>query len=345
MTEQVKIAIENYLNRKGLLNVILSFISRNHSQYKIKLHSETKSEILLFINNEYRLRKDHFEQLKYIQQYLLSLGLNSTMISSKRVFHPFRFWNYQKQFDYIFQLITQTNHFKKVIVFCDSVPLQTYIVDQFNNLGVETFSLQHGFYAEDNSDVFKKVYQASNAKNFFVWDNRTLKYMKKYNSDRKYIKTGPHYKSDFKPKVRPKAKSKIAIYSCGKDQIKENIYLSKLYIELQSQSISCILIAHPKINLFEKMNFYFKYKVWMSSNSNKKYSYTNSLILNSSVYLELEELGENYFILNEHYLKNITPTPEDYFSSKKDESSSILKPFQNPDNALKTIIKTLTHDF
>lgn len=344
MTEHINIAIDNYLNRKGLLNFIISLMYRSHSKYRIKLHSEKQGEILLFINNEYRIRKDHFEQLKYIQQHLFSLGIDSTMISAKRVFRPFRFWDYQKQFEHIFKLVKQTNHFKKVVVFCDSVPLQTYIVDQFNKLGVETFSLQHGFYAEDSNKVFRNVYRSSNSKNFFVWDERTLKFMTKHNPTRNYVKVGPHF---YKNHVdRNKSFSdRIAIYGCGKDQSSENTYLCKIYNLLHFTGYKPIFIAHPKFNVIDRLNFYFKSKIWISKNKFKNKSYKFSFVLNSSVFLELQSNNENYFLLNTNYSINEIPDLHRIIESNQihDPINQTLKPFLNPKDSLELITKHLTN--
>ena len=44
---------------------------------------------------------------------------------------------------------------KKVIVFCDTSPLQNFICDYYNKKNVDTYSFQHGFYIEDHNEFLK----------------------------------------------------------------------------------------------------------------------------------------------------------------------------------------------
>ena len=82
----------------------------------------------------------------------------------------------------------------------------------------------------------------------------------------------------------------------------------------------------------------------MSNNSKKSFSYLNSLILNSTVYLELENRGENYFILNNYFLKKCMPDFNDIINKKNGGNNGILRPFYDPVKSLHKILNTLIND-
>ena len=339
--EKLDISINNFLLSKGLLGYFKNIVYKKFSKYKLTYHGSRNSEILLFINNEFILRKDHFEQIWSIKNKLLELGYESLLITAKRRLSINKSDSLIDQFDKVYTDLN--NPYKKVLVFCDSVPLQNYIINRFNVLDINTYSLQHGFYLEDSHKVFLKVYQSSNSQNFFVWDDRTLKNLKKHNLNRNYIKVGPHHKKHFKPTKYKKPVEKVAIFGCGKDQKFENIYLSKTYKSLLSKGCDVVFIGHPKFSLIDRIKFYFLNKVWVSRNKAKSKSYKLSLILNSSVFLELQENDNPYFMLNKHFLENRLPTNEELFKSNVAQDE-LLKPFLKKEESLDLIIKNLTND-
>ena len=85
------------------------------------------------------------------------------------------------------------------------------------DISINSFLFSSGFYLEDSLKVFFNVYRYSNSNNFFVWDDRTLKNMKKYNLNRNYIKEGPHHKQQSKNKDKTIV-NKVVTFGCGKDQ-------------------------------------------------------------------------------------------------------------------------------
>ena len=340
MDEKLNISINNFLLSKGPLGYFKNTLYKKFSKYKLTYKGNVNSEILLFINNEFFLRKDHFEQISTVKNKLLEQGYESLLITAERKLSFNTSNSVVDQFEKVFKDINRS--YKKVLVFCDSVPLQNYIVEKFNRLNIDTYSLQHGFYLEDSHKVFFNVYRSSNSNNFFVWDDRTLKNMKKHNLNRNYIKVGPHHKQHSKDKNKI-ITDKVAIFGCGRDQENQNKYLAKLYKFLLSNGYNPIFIGHPKINLIDRIKFYFLNKVWIHKNKAKSKSYKLSLVLNSSVFLELEENGDNFLLLNSHFEKKILPTIKELFEYKIPQYK-LLTPFYKKNEALQLIIKNLVND-
>ena len=339
MDKKLKISIDNYLNPKGFLGFFQRILYK-FSKYKYSVKGDEGSNILILINNEFIQRKDHYKQVELIYDSLKSSGEKVKFVSARRVLSLSYKNSFLKQFENFYLDID--GDFKKVLVFCDSVPLQNFIVNKFNQRKVDTYSLQHGFYAEDNNKVFLNVYKSSNSKFFFVWDERTLKYMKKHNPDRNYISVGPHHSNKLKNKNKFLT-NRIAIYGCGKDQKSENIYLCKIFKMLTSNGLDCVFIGHPKFNLIDRIIFFILNNVWVNQNKEKNYFYKLSIVLNSSVYLELEDNKEPYFIVNNHFQQKILPKSNELFEKKKMQFN-LLKPFHGKEESLKIIIKNLTND-
>jgi hypothetical protein len=343
--DKLEIAINNYLRPKGVIGWVQKFLYKN-SKYSISIKGSLNSDVLLFINNEFNLRKDHYRQLEEIYTNLNKAGVKATLISAKRVLVPTINTSYKDQFENVFNEIGIK--FKKVLVFCDSVPLQNFLVAQFNDLNITTYSLQHGFYIEDSNEVFLNVYRSSNAKNFFVWDKRTLKFMKKYNSSRNYILSGPYAKINFESSgLKINDKYQVAIFGCGKDQKHQNKYLSDLFLKFKEFGYNPILISHPKLNVIERIILSFKNKTSFKSNKYKNYKYKLALVLNSAVSIELSQNRQPYIVLNSFFNTNTFPdinlimNINDNFT---DTSLNDLSPFLDKQNSLKTIIKEIKND-
>lgn len=340
MDEKLNISIDNYLNPKGFLGYFQRILYK-FSKYKYYVKGDEGSNILILINNEFIQRNDHYKQAEVIFDALISSGEKVKFVSARRVLSLSYNNSFQKQFENVYLEID--DDFEKVLVFCDSVPLQNFIVNKFNQRKVQTYSLQHGFYAEDNNKVFLDVYKSSNSKNFFVWDERTLKYMRKHNPLRNYIKVGPHHSNNLKNKNKPLV-NRIAIYGCGKDQKSENIYLCKIFNMLSSNGHDPIFIGHPKFSVIDRIIFFILNNVWVNQNKEKYHFYKLSIVLNSTVYLELENNNEPYFIINDHFQKKILPSLNELFEQKKLETN-FLKPFLTKEKSIKLIIKNLVNDF
>lgn len=342
---KLEFSIENYLNPKGLLGAIYKTLYI-FSEYSISIKGSLTSDVLLFINNEFILRKDHYYQLEEIYNNLIKDGVKVTLISAKRVLVPNINTTHENQFEKVFNKIG--TKFKKVIVFCDSVPLQNFLVTKFNDLNIPTFSLQHGFYIEDSNEVFLNVYNSSNAQNFFVWDKRTLKFMKKYNPNRNYILSGPHAKNNFNKEVlKINDKYQVAIFGCGKDQKHQNKYLSDLFLKFKKFGYNPVLISHPKINVIERIILSLKNKIPFKSNKYKNYKYKLALVLNSAVSIELSQNGQSYVVLNNFFNTNTFPDINLMMNSSDnfiDKSLKELSPFLNKKNSLETIIKEIKND-
>ncbi|WP_299061919.1 hypothetical protein [uncultured Polaribacter sp.] len=336
--DKLNISIKNYLNPKGLRGFFLK-IFYFFSDYTISVRGSLGSGVLLFINNEFSLRKDHYKQLERVYLSLLERGVDVVFVSATRRLTFFGKFNFKKQFEKVFLKIG--SNYEKVLVFCDSVPLQNFLVSKYNTNKVPTYSLQHGFYIEDSNEVFLNVYKSSNAKNFFVWDKRTLQYMKKHNFDRNYILVGPHLEKEYSSNsISVKSKYQIAIYGCGKDQNEENDYLKKVYFFLKSKDIKTVIIPHPKWTIFDKIFFYFKNNIWLKSNKLKHCSFDLSLVLNSTVFNELKVRGEKYKILNSYFKSGIIPSVEQMFDADN-ERMDVLSPFSDVKESLSIIINSL----
>lgn len=342
---KLEISIENYLNPKGFLGLIYKILYV-FSEYSISIKGSLNSDVLLFINNEFNLRKDHYHQLEEIYTNLNKGGVKAVLISAKRVIVPTISTSYEKQFENVFNEIG--TKFKKVIVFCDSVPLQNFLVTQFNDLNITTYSLQHGFYIEDSNEVFLNVYRSSNAKNFFVWDKRTLKFMNKYNSNRNYILSGPHAKNNFDSgDLKINDKYQVAIFGCGKDQKHQNKYLSDLFLKFKECGYNPVLISHPKLNVIERIILSLKNKTPFKSNKYKNYKYKLALVLNSAVSIELSQNSQPYVVLNSFFNTNTFPDVNLIMNSNDDfidKSLNDLSPFLDKKNSLETIIKEIKND-
>ena len=338
--KKLDISINSFLLSSGFLGYFKNTLYKKFSNYKLTYEGNVNSEILLFINNEFFLRKDHLEQISAVKSELLEQGYDCLLITAERKLSFNKSNSVVDQFNKVYKDIHRS--YKKVLVFCDTIPLQNYIVEKYNRLNIDTYSLQHGFYLEDSHEVFLNVYRCSNSNNFFVWDDRTLRNMKKHNSNRNYIKVGPHHKQHFKNKDKTIV-DKVAIFGCGKDQEDQNKYLAKLYKFLSSNGYRPIFIGHPKVNLIDSIKFYFLTKVWIHKNKAKSKSYKLSLVLNSSVFLELEENGDNFLLLNFHFQKKILPTIKELFEYKIPQNK-LLIPFYEKKEALLLIIQNLAND-
>jgi len=190
-----------------------------------------------------------------------------------------------------------------------------------------------------------------NAKNFFVWDKRTLKYMKKHNEgrNRSFIKAGPLSRKLY---THSKIESKnnndiqsIAIYGCGKDQVEQNEYLVDLYKYLKMHSkLEVVFISHPIFKIFFRLRQSFKYKIFFEDNQKKYGQYDLHLVLNSGVWLELEEHGKRYYLLNNDFDKklSLSQTSINCFKKHTALNKNELQPFFKNMDVVKIIQQEIT---
>jgi len=334
------------------------------TKYQIDENYKNSNDIIFIINHERVYREDHIKQFKYIYDNINNaLGYKTTYFEIKRVFN----WNFPrviksivKNRNFFYIINSQMNdvfvkihdsQIKKVVVFCDTVPLQNYICECYKDSNVETYSLQHGFYISDDNKSFELVYRSSNAKNFFVWDKRTLKFMKKHNEgrNRNFIKAGPLSRKLY---THSKIESKnnndiqsIAIYGCGKDQVEQNEYLVDLYKYLKMHSkLEVVFISHPIFKIFFRLRQSFKYKIFFEDNQKKYGQYDLHLVLNSGVWLELEEQGKRYYLLNNDFDKKLSLSQASINCFKKQAAlnKNELQPFFKNMDVVKIIQQEIT---
>jgi len=318
--------------KKNKLSSFLSVVYLSLTKYKITTKILNGTENIFIINWEKIIRDTHRKQFRYLyEKFYNEYNKSSSYYEIKRVFNwnifecifnlsRYRRINYHinNQMKYIINDINH-NNIRNIIVFCDTVPLQNYICEYYNHFSdVNTYTLQHGFYISDTNYIFKTVYKSSNAKFFFGWDNNTIGYMKKYDTKekRKFIKAGPFFVEEINNNIKfekDKPINSIAIYGCGRDQVEQNIYLLSLAKYLKRNNFKVKYICHPILSFSYKIYMGLKFKIYLYNNKYKYFEYDISLVLNSSVWLELEQKNQKYYILNNE------------FEGKKDFHSTMLK--------------------
>jgi len=319
LPESTKIAISNIISHKSGCNKILACLYICFSKYIIVESSRTSNaNIKIFINFDYLTREDHLKLLKEIRDRLdLDYDAKTDFFHVKRslsfdVFAGFmnliRCANLFNIFARQMRDITNkiySDKYEKVLVFCDSVPLQNYLCSIYNSKNVATYTLQHGFYVDDENSVFRGVYQSSNALNFFVWDKRTLKYLEKFGvgKKRRYIECGPIFGSaNIRSDNKEERIREIAIYGCGKDQVEQNKYLFLILKHMQRRyDLNVEFVSHPRFNFFDRVIWSCKNRIKLHPNMRKKKDYDLHLVLNSSVWLELSARDCKFYILNRSF--------------------------------------------
>lgn len=237
---------------------------------------------------------------------------------------------------------------KKVIVFCDTTPLQNYIVEHCHQHNIDTLSLQHGFYPLAVNNYWRKVYLASNARTFAAWDWQTVEFMNKFSRSRKrnFIEAGPILlEQNSGIGANESSYFEIAVYSAGVDQAEINAYLVDLikYIKGNEENIKITFVCHPYFGFFDRLVSSLRTGVQFESNKKKNGPYDCHLVLNSSVWLELEQKNFNYIRLDSFFV-NQTPFAEILdkiqrrdFKSEQDVTDNLRLPFCNSDEALSRV--------
>jgi hypothetical protein len=291
------------------------------TKYKLKenIHSK-RSEILFFNSYEKVFRKDHYLIFKKLYDKV-SKENNSSKLEYKRGIN-FLFLeiliNLFKSKGNILKLIeiqmikvVREINFKNIefiVVFCDTSPLQNYIVNFAINKGIKTMSLQHGFYPDIDNFYWNRIYMASNSDYFGAWDQKTINlFNNKSSIKRKYLKVGPISINEKQTNKNKNSSIKtIAIYSVGKDQQDVNRYLVSLYKYFKKNTgLNIIFISHPRFNFIDRFAYSLKNGIFFRDNSLKKRKYDYHFVLNSSVWLELELNNESFLRLDDFYLKKV----------------------------------------
>lgn len=345
--KRTKLAMSVYLEGTKIRK-ILSCIYLNITQYKlVSNEGSVRAEYLFIISHEKIVREDHLKVFTKIFNHVIDKQKGDCLkLEYKRVFGFSLGRLYKSKFNLHNLLKEQMNEIvkdinfqglKKVIVFCDTSPLQNYIVEYCYNHDVETLGMQHGFYPIPNNDYWRRVYLASNAHTFAAWDNQTLGFMNQYSRGRKrdFLQVGPiniNEKKINKNNAELSVLKKIAIYGAGIDQIEINNYLVDLSKYIKNNSdLEVTFICHPYFKLIDRIKHTIKTGVSHESNKRKHDNYDCHIVLNSSVWLELEQKNLRYIRLDTVYLNQI-PLVE---VLKKIYNSNSLSDIDNNDNSLK----------
>ncbi|WP_044418059.1 hypothetical protein [Halarcobacter anaerophilus] len=363
LPKSTKLALSSYLSGSRIKK-ILKYIYLSFSKYKlVKKDGTFDSEYLFFISHEKILREDHLKIFESVfQSYKKYSNEQCCKLEYKRVFSfslsklikaKFRLYKLLEiQMEEVINSIDFTN-IKNLIVFCDTTPLQNYIVEYCHKKNIRTLGLQHGFYPSPlNSKYWRRIYLASNSDIFVAWDKQTIDYMSLYskNRKRKFIKAGPiTFNIEKNNTTNTEKVKKISIYSAGIDQKEINNYLVKLtkYIK-ENSKINVTFICHPYFNFYNRVINSIKTGIKFEKNSKKNDNYDCHLILNSSVWLELEQKQCRFIRLDTMYYEKddlstiLEKILDKKFNSSNLNDSNLRIPFCNSDETINKINKFLS---
>jgi hypothetical protein len=175
--------------------------------------------------------------------------------------------------------------------------------------------------------------------------------MSLYSKDetRKFIKAGPiTFDIDKNNSISNKV-DKIAIYSAGIDQMEINVYLIKLikYIK-ENSKIDVTFICHPYFSFYNRVISTITTGVKFEKNSKKNNNYDCHLILNSSVWLELEQKKCRFIRLDAMYYEKenfsiiLEKILDKNFNSSNKNDSNLRVPFCDGKETILKINKFLS---
>lgn len=195
--EDIKIGTAFYLdiydlNSNNVLKNILKII-KECMITKYRLSAYTENSLLFFFSSEYGFRKEHknsFDLVASIFQNKTVCEYNNLEVAFGLRYLIYSFiWIYQmrkrglslKEKTYIIpRLIEATKlinkfkkynyHFSGLIDFCDAHPVDSILVQYFNNKNLITATLQHGSY----SSLYPDVLLASNSQFLLCYGNFTV---------------------------------------------------------------------------------------------------------------------------------------------------------------------------
>lgn len=348
---------------------LLAYAYLYFSKYKLvntDKASLSKCKYLFIISHERLIRNDHlsvFEQvfneseklkpkevLKLEYKRVLSLTFSNFLL----LFNKSDVYDLLKcQMDEVLEGIN-FSAVKNLTVFCDTSPLQNYIVEYCNKIDIQTISMQHGFYPLANNDYWRKVYLASNAATLAVWDQQTMDCMIKYSTlkrKRFFLKVGPISSGNRlkKNSLNRNRLERIAVFSCGIDQKEANAYLVSLVKFIKDNSnLKVFFICHPFFNVINRVNYTLKTGIVHYHNRLKCNNYDCHLVLNSSIWLELEQENLKYIRLDEFYaiqedFKKVLEYIYSYQYMNNVKDDTLRKPFYGSEQALKVISSYITN--
>ncbi len=327
LPELTRLVVDRYIGN-GFLRKFVSTIYLIFTEYVASDSKINQSENLFLISFERVVREDHLKMFNYLHVELskyikidyfefnrkLNFSFNRIIKNIIICYESGLYSLLKNQMDYVYDSYELYNY-KKAMVFCDVNPLMNYVCELLNRSSVKTYTLQHGFYASPENPIFRNVYQCTNASNFFVWDLDTKKWLTDFSRDRKQrlIHSGPldyvkkkDTNQDFNDKIS--SFKKIAIYSSGKDQVEKNRYLVGLFKHLTKSDLfknsKIAFICHPLFNIKDRFLNSKRYGIKFCPNYFKNRDYDLSIVLESSVWLELQARGDNFFILDDLYKKH-----------------------------------------
>lgn len=333
---RTKIIFHKMLLGKVRLVKYLSIIYFKLSQYELiykECHNESK---VLFIHSEEHISREDF--LIFCKSILRKSSKNKEIdffylkrkISVKSLVKFLKNQNSLKS-----QLENALNSFEKkykvLIVHCDTVLLQNYIVHRMNDEDIRTISLQHGNYADINNDVFRLVYRSSVAKSILCWDDNHKYYFEKFHDkNSKIVSFGSYVMPIRKSHNKQHSKKKIGVFFNGPDRIKENRLLASIYNSIKNRGLDVISISHPRFRISDRLIFFFQNKILIGTNKNKeKYIFSHIFVYNSTVYHEyLNSDTEIILINNEISLNSHTNIfDKKNYLNKSIEKNKILDSF------------------
>jgi hypothetical protein len=314
-------------------------------------NSENDS-IILFIGFEKVQRSDHLDQLSLIFN---ALNLNTrctSIIGFKRRFTLSYLWLFMKLRSVNKLALRQMENalngidlqqYKKCLVQCDIVPIQAFMVRVCNGIGVDTFSLQHGFYPHPSSSPqWLTEYECSESRNMFAWDEKTISFFKSVNNQKNYIKAGPFAAKEKMILPHPSERERIIVLLPSKNDAKHLEYiigLGQIYVKL---GIEVIYVSHPNYNWFNRICFGKKNGIKIRSQNFKEFLKEKDIcfVLNSSVWVELELSGLKVIILDTMFTIG-KMLKEDICELKKHVNVYNRKPFMMGGKAVSTIVQVM----
>jgi hypothetical protein len=280
------------------------------TQYKIKEEVCSKGGILILYASDRVPRLDHIDSMRLIESKLNYTPDSASFVSICRVIKfDIRFIVRNIFCDiekiYISQVLDIGNSIKletyqSLLVHCDTVPIQSYFVHLANELSLETYSLQHGFYPKpETSAQWMAEYTNSISKNLFVWNVETEEYFSHYSPIRNYIKSGPFASRIIK--ISNSKKKKNFFFTPSKYDHEMTLFLIQFSKKYDSQEK--YFVCHPNYNLIDKIKLYLKtgVRVLHSIENDTINSNSTCYCINSSVWVDLHLNDISYIVLDDYY--------------------------------------------
>jgi len=314
--KNVVFILESYCS-EGLLKRQILKIYLLLTDYRIKeyLVEEGHSVLMLYASDRVN-REDHVNAIKLLKNELNNKGNIASFIRINRVINidvNFIFKNifsslgdiYLHQADKVSQSIC-VESYKTLVVHCDAVPIQSFVVAQSNERGLDTYSLQHGFYPDPKtSKQWEIEYKYSNAKKVFVWDDVTRGYFEKCQPNRLYIESGPFYYDAIVGTIN----NSLVFFTSSKYDVKHNQYLLRVakFYKKNNKNKSVFIICHPNYSLVDRIKLTVETGIKVKATNYKQNLGKENICfcINSSVWVDLNLKGACYKLLDNYYMSDI----------------------------------------